>query len=84
LVAQQQLGASGRRACRVLGQARSNQRRSPKVKEDEEALREDVVKLARRLGRYGYRLITGMLRAEGWRVNHKEVERMWRQEGLKA
>ncbi len=84
MVVQQQLGASERRACRVLGQARSTQRRSPKVKEDEEALREDVVKLARRFGRYGYRMITGMLRAEGWRVNHKRVERIWRQEGLKV
>ena len=25
-----------------------------------------------------------MLRAEGWRVNHKRVERIWRQEGLKV
>ena len=81
---QQEFGASERRACRVLGQARSTQRRNPKVKADEEALREDVVKLARRFGRYGYRMITGMLRAEGWRVNHKRVERIWRQEGLKV
>jgi putative transposase len=80
---QQQLGVSERRACKVLGQARSTQRRRPKVKEDEEALREDVVKLAGRFGRYGYRMITGMLRAEGWRVNPKRVERIWRQEGLK-
>jgi transposase InsO family protein len=54
------------------------------VKEDEEVLREDVVNLARRFGRYGYRMVTGMLRAEGWRVNHKRVERIWRQEGLKG
>ena len=25
-----------------------------------------------------------MLRTEGWRVNHKRVERIWRQEGLKV
>jgi len=50
---QQQLGASERRACMVLGQARSTQRRKPKVKKDEEALREDVVMWARRFGRYG-------------------------------
>jgi len=43
-----------------------------------------VVLLARRFGRYGYRMITGMLRAEGWQVNHKRVERIWRQEGLKV
>jgi transposase InsO family protein len=81
---QQQLGVSERQACRVLGQTRSTQRRSPKVQKDEEALREDVVKLAGRFGRYGYRMITGMLRAEGWRVYHKRVERIWRQEGLKV
>jgi putative transposase len=80
----QQLGASERRACRVLGQARSTQRRSPKVKADEEALRDDVVDLAGRFGRYGYRMITGLLRIEGWQVNHKRVERIWRQEGLKV
>ena len=73
---------SERRACRVVGQARSTQRRLKKVRKDEEALREDVVKLARRFGRYGYRRVTGMLKAEGWRVNHKRVERIWRQEGL--
>ena len=77
----QRLGASERRACKVLGQPRSTQRRQKKVKDDEEALREDVVRLAGRFGRYGYRMITGMLRAEGWRVNHKRVERIWRQEG---
>jgi transposase InsO family protein len=78
----QRLGVSERRACQVLGQVRSTQRRTKKVKEDEEALREDVGKLASRFGRYGYRMVTGMLRAEGWRVNHKRVERIWRQEGL--
>ncbi len=80
----QRLGASERRACKVLGQARSTQRRKGKVKDDEEALREDEVRLAGRFGRYGYRMITGMLKAEGWRVNHKRVERIWRQEGLKV
>jgi transposase InsO family protein len=51
---------------------------------DEEALRSDVVKLAGRYGRYGYRRVTALLRAEGWMVNHKRVERIWRQEGLKV
>ena len=80
----QRLGASERKACRVLRQARSTQRRIPKRREDEEALRQDVVKVARRFGRYGYRMVTGMLRTEGWAVNHKRVERIWRQEGLKV
>ena len=28
--------------------------------------------------------ITAMLRGEGWKINHKRVERLWRQEGLKG
>ncbi len=80
----QRLGVSERRACRVLGQARSTQRRSPTARPDEAALRHDVVRLAERFGRYGYRMVTGMLRSGGWRVNHKRVERIWRQEGLKV
>jgi putative transposase len=35
-------------------------------------------------GRYGYRRVTALLRAEGWAVNHKRVERIWRREGLKV
>ena len=42
------------------------------------------MRLASRFGRYGYRRVTDMLRIEGWGVNHKLVERIWRQEGLKV
>ena len=41
-----------------------------------------LIRLARQYGRYGYRKIGQLLRAEGWRVNHKKVERIWREEGL--
>ena len=80
----QRLGVSERHACRVLGQSRATQRRVKKVRSDEAALRRDVVRLAGRFGRYGYRQITKLLRIEGWRVNHKRVERIWRAEGLKV
>jgi len=40
--------------------------------------------LATQYGRYGYRRITALLRREDWKVNHKRVERIWRQEGLKV
>jgi transposase InsO family protein len=40
--------------------------------------------LASEYGRYGYRRITALLRREGWQVNHKRVERIWREEGLKV
>jgi len=54
------------------------------VKDDEPILVARIVALAGEYGRYGYRRITAMLRAEGWTVNHKRVERIWRQEGLKV
>ena len=47
-------------------------------------MRSRITELACDYGRYGYRRITGLLRNEGWRVNHKRVERIWRQEGLKV
>lgn len=43
-----------------------------------------MVELATQYGRYGYRRVTAMLRQEGWSVNHKRVERLWRLEGLKV
>ena len=80
----QRYGIAERRACKVLGVERTTIRHSPKCSGDEERLRGDIVRLAGRYGRYGYRRITAMLHAEGWRVNHKRVERLWRQEGLKV
>lgn len=56
----------------------------PKRADDEKALTEAIICLATRFGRYGYRRITAMLRADGWRVNHKRVARIWRREGLKV
>ena len=78
------LGVSERRACRVLDQARSTQRRRPKVRDDEDALTGRILELATCYGCYGYRRITALLKREGWRVNHKRVERIWRREGLKV
>ena len=43
-----------------------------------------MVELATEYGRYGYRRVTALLRAEGFAVNHKRVERLWRREGLKV
>jgi len=80
----EKLGVSERRACRVVGQARTTQRRELRASEEEERLTEEVVDLASRFGRYGYRTVTGLLRLSGWRVNHKRVERIWKREGLRV
>ena len=80
----EKLGVSQRRACRILGQYRSTQWRKPKKRDDEDALTSAIIELAVRYGRYGYKRITALLRADGWRVNHKRVARIWRREGLKV
>ena len=77
------LKVSQRRACKVLGQSRSTHRHEPLVRDDEQALTNDIVRLATRFGRYGYRRIAALLRLAGWVVNRKWVERIWRREGLK-
>ena len=81
----QELVVSERRACKVLEQARATQRRSLLPPSDEKQLTDDIVALATRYGRYGYRRITALLNNEhGWQLNHKRVERIWRKEGLKV
>ena len=78
------LGVCERRACAVLGQHRSTQREAPRIPDDEARLTADILELAKRFGRYGYRRITALLRQAGWAVNRKRVERIWRREGLKV
>jgi len=81
----QKLAVSERRACSVLEQARATQRRALSPPSDEKQLTDDIIALATRYGRYGYRRITALLNSEhGWEVNHKRVERIWRKEGLKV
>lgn len=63
---------------------RSTQRKVPYGKSDEERLADDIIELAARYGRYGHRMVTGLLNNSGWHVNYKRVERIWRREGLKV
>ncbi|WP_170347670.1 IS3 family transposase [Ruegeria atlantica] len=79
-----ELNVSERRACRVLRQHRSTQRKVPTGRPDEERLVADMIELTRQYGRYGYRRIAALLRDAGWHVNDKRVERLWRREGLKV
>jgi len=68
----------------VLGQPRSTNRYKKTPNKEEEQLVERIISLASEYGRYGYRRITALLKNEGWCVNHKRVERIWRKEGLKV
>jgi putative transposase len=80
----QRLGISERRACRTIGQSRSSQRYLSANPKQDKALVDRIRKLAKKHRRYGYRRIHAILVREGWRVNRKKVQRLWRNEGLRV
>lgn len=73
---------SERRACRVVGQHRSTNRYSLVPGDYEQRLVEAIHKLAETHPRYGYRRVHALLVHDGWKVNVKRVERLWRREDL--
>jgi putative transposase len=81
---QDQLGLSERRACRYVGQPRSTQRRDPSVAEDDGALRAELKAFSRRRPRWGYRQAYQHLIEQGWAINRKRTQRLWREEGLRV
>ena len=81
---QGQLGCSQRRTCSVLRQHRSTQRYVIRIAADESALVGRIEEIVRAHPRYGYRMVCGRLRLDGWRVNHKRVHRLCRREGLRV
>lgn len=72
-----------RYASRVLGINRTVFRYEPVRLPEEDEIRSQIIYLATNCGRVGYRMVTAMLRNEGIQINHKRVERIWREEGLK-
>lgn len=78
------LHQSERRVCRVLGQPRSTQRYAAVVRDGEGPLVKRMHELVRAHPRRGYRMVCGMLRLEGWRVNVKRVHRLWKREGFRV
>ena len=81
---QARLELSERRACRVTGQHRSAQRRLPARGRGDDALRTELHAFSRGHPRWGYRRAWATLREEGWTVNRKRVQRLWREEGLRV
>jgi putative transposase len=68
-------------ACRALGVSLSSVRYRS-VKPSREPLRARLRELADVRVSYGYRRLWILLRREGWGVNHKLVQRLYREEGL--
>ncbi len=79
---QEQFGLSQRQACRLVSSARSTIRYRHRRQRDDEALRLRLRELAAQRPRFGYRRLHVLLRREGIIVNHKRVERLYREEGL--
>ena len=78
-------GVSERRACVLTGQHRSTQRLVPPVVTDEEErLRAWLRDFATSRPRWGWRRAANYARREGWKVNNKRIQRLWRAEGLKV
>ncbi len=81
------LGVSERLACRVAGLHRSTFRTPPSATtpgDPDGALREWLRAYAKDHPRWGYRRAYHDARAEGWHVNHKKIQRLWREEGLRV
>ena len=77
-------GLSERRACRAIGQPRSTQRYVGRKPERDLPLLERMAALSRENPRYGYRRVWALLKREGWAVNRKRVQRLWREADLKV
>lgn len=78
-------GVSQRRACSVVGQCRSTERRIPKPPSDfDQSLCVWLRAFACEQPRWGWRRAAVCARAEGWKVGNKKIHRLWRAEGLKV
>ena len=51
---------------------------------DDDALRGRLRAISRERPRWGYRRAHAPLREEGWRLNRKRTQRLWREEGLRV
>jgi transposase InsO family protein len=81
------MGVSERFACRVTGQNRTTQRREPAATstvDPDAALRQWLRTWAKDHPRRGFRNAYHDARGEGWVVNHKKIQRLWREEGLRV
>lgn len=78
------LDLSERRACLITGQHRSTQRHVPTPAGDDHALRGELRRFSEQRPRWGYRRAHTVLLEQGWSVNRKRVQRLWREEGLRV
>ena len=75
-------GLSQRRACGLVAVSRTVMNYDPKPNDLNERLRQRLKELAEKHRRYGHIRLYILIRREGFMVNHKRTERIYRQEGL--
>ena len=78
---------SERLACRLVGLSRSSFRRPLQADTPDapdRVLRAWLRDYARQHARWGYRRAYVDARNDGWVVNHKKIQRLWREEGLRV
>jgi transposase InsO family protein len=81
------LAVSERFACRVTGQNRTTHRHQPicaTLADPDAALRAWLRDYAKDHPRRGFRPAYHVVRGDGWYVNHKKIQRLWRDEGLRV
>ena len=84
MVLRERFGVSERRACGVVGQHRSTQRRPPTAcPAADERIRVRLREIARTHSRWGWKTAHQILRREGELINRKRTQRLWREEGLR-
>jgi len=81
---QERFGVSERRACRLIAQHRSTQRRPLQLIPGDELLRKKLKKMATAHPKWGYRKQHHLLCKQGFQVNRKRVRRIWREENLQV
>src|SRR5215211_8187646 len=81
------MGVSERFACRVTGQHRTTKRHQSVATtpvDPDAGLRQWLRDYAKAHPRWGHRRAYHDARGEGWQVNHKKIQRLWRDEGLRV
>ena len=81
---QEHLKGSERRACQVIAQPRATQRYRGVRREKDAPLVAALRRISTERPRAGYRAAAAHLRREGWTLNDKRAQRLWREEGLKV
>jgi putative transposase len=78
----ERFGLSVRRTCKLIGLSRTSFHYRTTVNPDEGVIRKRLRELAQTRRRFGCPRLHVMLRREGFVINHKRTERIYRQEGL--